>query len=139
MPLSCTHQAYSSPYKSKSGSPHEPSLVLPKCVFDIQVHGLLPPPKAWCRSPLSLALSAFSEDWVGCHVHRDCLPSDTYVLLHCFQATFLQNIHQPWIDLGPSRPLLWLMHLCHPVGGMNVKSLKMRQSHPGKDPCFSAI
>ena len=139
MSLSCTHQAYSSSCKSKSDSPYEPSLVLPKCVFNVQVHGLFPPPKVWYPSPLSLALSAFVKDWAGCHVHCNCLPSDTYILLHCFQAALLQNIHRPWINPSPTWPPLWLMHLCHPVGSTNVKSLKTRQSRPGKDPCFAAI
>ena len=138
MPSSCTHQAYSSPYKSKSGRPCKPSLLLPKCVFDIKVHGLFPPPKAWYRSPLLLAMSAFVENWADCHIHRDCLPSDTNILLHCFQVTLLQNIHRPWINPCPTQLTLWLMHLCHPVGGTNVKSLKMHQNCP-KDPSFAAI
>jgi hypothetical protein len=123
----------------ESGSPYKPSLVLPKCVFNIQVHGLFPPPKVWYRSTLLLALSAFVKDRAGCYEHRNHLSSDTYVLLNCFQVTLLKNIRQPWIDPGPTRPPLWLMHLCHPVSSTNVKSLKTHQSRLGKDPCLAAI
>jgi hypothetical protein len=31
------------------------------------------------------------------------------------------------------------MHFFHPVGGTYVKSLKTRQSQPGKDQSFAAI
>jgi hypothetical protein len=59
---------------------------------DVQVHGLFPPPAVWYYPSLLLALPAFVKNWVVCHVHCDCLPTDIHVLLQCAHPTLFQCI-----------------------------------------------
>ncbi len=60
--------------------------------MDVQIQGLLPPPKAQYFPLLVLALHAFVKNRAGHHVHCNCLPTDIDVFLQCAHPQLFQRV-----------------------------------------------
>src|SRR5210317_1745750 len=63
-------------------------------LFTLQVHVyfLLPPPRAWMGTTLSLSFHTEIENRAVSYVVRNCLPSPLNILFHCVQPHFFIDI-----------------------------------------------